>query len=159
MKPGDIIKLFARVEDNDPAGAKGAESSVVTVEIISQEEFERMVLMQNGMELMLSRYREAQRRLEATAEDIEQLRKKLESQKPGDTASEETKRELKQLAKRMKEEAAALRKLGDHKLPYEMDQKLSSELSKAAQLPEEAAEAMEKMLQDADLHNEASSGS
>jgi hypothetical protein len=104
---------------------------------------------------MLSRYREAERRLEATAEAVEQLRKKLESQKPGDTASEETKRELKELANRMKEEAAALRKLGDHKLPYEMDQKLSSEMSKAAQLPEEAAEALEKMLQDSELHNEA----
>jgi len=26
LEPGDVIKLFGRVEDNDPAGAKGAES-------------------------------------------------------------------------------------------------------------------------------------
>jgi hypothetical protein len=155
LKPGDIIKLFGRVEDNDPDGAKGSESMVAVVEIISQEEFERMVRVRDGMEIMLSRYREAQRRLEAAAEEAERLRKKLESQKPGDPASEETKQELKQLAKRMKEDAAAMRKLGDHKLPYALDQKLSAELSKAAKLPEEAAEALEKMLKDGDLHNEA----
>ena len=43
LEPGDVIKLFGRVEDNDPAGAKGSESPVVTLRIISQEEFERMV--------------------------------------------------------------------------------------------------------------------
>ena len=39
LEPGDVIKLFGRVEDNDPAGAKGAESPIVTVRIVSQEEF------------------------------------------------------------------------------------------------------------------------
>ena len=48
LEPGDVIKLFGRVEDNDPAGAKGAESSVVTVRIISQEEFERMIRTREG---------------------------------------------------------------------------------------------------------------
>ena len=42
LEPGDVIKLFGRVEDNDPAGAKGAESPVAAVRIVSQEEFERM---------------------------------------------------------------------------------------------------------------------
>jgi hypothetical protein len=155
LKPGDIIKLFGRAEDNDPAGAKGAESQVATVEIISQEEFERMVLAKNGMEVMLSRYREAQRRLKEAAEQLEQLRKKLDAAKPGDPVNEETKSELKQLAKRLKDDAAAMRNLNDHKLPYEMDQRLSAELGKAANLPDEAAEAIEKLLKDADLHNEA----
>jgi hypothetical protein len=155
LKPGDIIKLFGRVEDNDPAGAKGSESSVVTVEIISQEEFERMARVRSGMDIMLSRYREAQRRLEVAAEETDRLRKKTEKQKPGDAVSAETKSELKQLVKRMKDEAAAIKKLGMHKLPYGMDKTLSSEMGKAAKLPEEAAEALEKMLKDADLHNEA----
>ncbi len=38
LLPGDVIKLFARVEDTDPAGTKGSESTVVTVRIISQSE-------------------------------------------------------------------------------------------------------------------------
>jgi hypothetical protein len=37
LVPGDVIKLFGRVEDSDPAGPKGAESAVVTVRVISQE--------------------------------------------------------------------------------------------------------------------------
>ena len=48
LEPGDVIKLFGRVEDNDPAGAKGAESSVVTVRIVSQEEFEQMLQTRQG---------------------------------------------------------------------------------------------------------------
>ena len=46
--PGDVIKLFGRVEDNDPAGAKGSESQVVSLRIIAQEEFDRMVRMRQG---------------------------------------------------------------------------------------------------------------
>ena len=63
-----MIKLFGRVEDNDPAGAKGAESSVVTVRIVSQEEFERMVRTRQGIEAMLSKYYAAQRRMEAAGQ-------------------------------------------------------------------------------------------
>ena len=29
LRPGDVIKLFARVEDNDPAGAKGSEKLAI----------------------------------------------------------------------------------------------------------------------------------
>ncbi len=50
LDPGDVIKLFARVEDNDPAGFKGAETPIVTVQIISQEDFERMQQMREGLE-------------------------------------------------------------------------------------------------------------
>ena len=50
LEPGDEIKLFAHVEDNDPAGAKGAESPVAVIRIISQGEFERMVRARQGLE-------------------------------------------------------------------------------------------------------------
>ena len=68
LEPGDVIKLFGRVEDNDPAGAKGAESSVVTVRIVSQEEFERMIRTRQGIEAMLSKYDAAQRRMEGAGQ-------------------------------------------------------------------------------------------
>ena len=35
IQAGDTIKLFARVEDNDPAGPKSSESPVVIVTIIN----------------------------------------------------------------------------------------------------------------------------
>ena len=79
LQPGDVIKLFARIEDNDPAGAKGAESSLVTVQIISQQDFERMQRMREGLEALTSKYRQADRRLESLAADNEELRKELEA--------------------------------------------------------------------------------
>ena len=76
LEPGDEIKLFARVEDNDPAGAKGTESTVVSVRIISQEEFERMVRVRQGLQVLMSKYNQARRRLESTAGEMDGLRKK-----------------------------------------------------------------------------------
>ena len=75
LEPGDVIKLFGRVEDNDPAGAKGAESSVVIVRIVSQEEFEQMIRTRQGIEAMLSKYYAARRRMEAMAKEMDGLRR------------------------------------------------------------------------------------
>jgi len=154
LQPGDAIKLFARVQDNDPADPKGAESPVVLIEIISQEQFEQMTLARNGMELMLSRYREALRRLEAVKEEVERLQEKLEQLNPDDSASDEIKQELKKLAERMYKETEAIRKLAQHPLPYDLDKQLSEELEKAAKLTEEAAKDVEKMSGDG-LKNES----
>ena len=155
LKPGDTIKLFARVEDNDPAGAKGSESTVALVEIISQENFEQMVRAKNAMELMFSRYREAQRRLEAAKEEVDRLQKKLDELSPNDLASNETRQELQELAQRMQQEAEAIRKLAQNPLPYDLDKELSKELEKAAKLAEEAAKSVEKMLDENNLNNES----
>src|SRR5205807_8028382 len=62
LSPGDEIKLFARAEDNDPAGPNGAESAIVTVRIISQEDYEKLVRAREGIEVLLSKYRQARRR-------------------------------------------------------------------------------------------------
>lgn len=43
LAPGDIVKLYAHVEDNDPAGPKGADSGVVLIRIVSQEEMGRLM--------------------------------------------------------------------------------------------------------------------
>ena len=59
LAPGDVIRLFARVEDDDPAGAKGSESPAVEVRIISQEEFERMLRAREGLEVLVSKYQQA----------------------------------------------------------------------------------------------------
>ena len=145
LKPGDSIKVFARVEDNDPDGAKGAESAVVVIDIISQTQFEQMLRAKNGLEMMLSRYREALRRLEAAKEELERLQQKLDSLDPNEPASEETKQELKKLAQRMSKEAEAIRKLAQNPLPYELDQQFVEEMDKAAKLAEETAQSLAKM--------------
>jgi hypothetical protein len=91
LEPGDVIKLFARVEDNDPAGAKGSESAVATVRIISQEDFERMIRTQAGLEVLASKYEQARRRLEKKSRELESLRKEIEAL-PGDSPLVQEKR-------------------------------------------------------------------
>ncbi len=70
-QPGDVIKLFGRVEDNDPAGAKGAESALATVRIVSQEEFERLFRTRQGVQALFSKYYAARRRMESLAKEVE----------------------------------------------------------------------------------------
>ena len=79
LEPGDIIKLFGRVEDNDPAGAKGAESQVAVVRIISQEEFDRLVRTREGIEALFSKYYAARRRMEGLAAKVDKVRDGLRS--------------------------------------------------------------------------------
>lgn len=165
LAAGDVIKLFARVEDNDPAGAKGAESPVVTVHIISQEDYERMVRVRQGLEVLLSKYRQADRRMESVAEELRGLRKKLQGKK-GDTENEALAQALKKLAQRMRRESQQLRKAANHRLPLDLDahlleklQELADQLARQAgdledlasgeELdPEEAMKLLEKLLEE-----------
>ncbi len=106
LQPGDEIRLFARVEDNNPAVTQGAESEVVTVRIISQEEFERMVRAREGLQTLLSKYREAQRRLESLAAEIEKLRKQLAEADPKSKASEDLRKKLQALLQKLKQQGS-----------------------------------------------------
>jgi len=131
LSPGDVIRLFARVEDNDPAGAKGSESPAVEVRIISQEEFERMLRAREGLEVLVSKYRQAQRRLEALAKDADGLRKKTRAAADKKVSSSD-REALKQLARRLQEEADQLDAAAKHLLPYDIDQPLSQQLQRLA---------------------------
>ena len=144
LSPGDTIKLFARVEDNDPAGTKGAESQVVSVRIISQAEFERMFQMQQGIEVLLSKYRDATRRMEALGERIDQLRKEIEKQPDGPLA-DKARQELRRLQDQLKNESAAIRKSAGQRLPFDLDAALAPELDKLARMTEEMAKELEKL--------------
>jgi hypothetical protein len=153
LEPGDVIKLFARVEDTDPAAAKGSESTVVTVRIISQEEFEKMVRVRQGLEVLMSKYNQAKRRMEGLAGEMEQLRSGQTTPagqegeaKNSENKLDEAKREkLRELAKRMRDEAKAIEKAGDHMLPYDVDEALTEQLAKAAASLESAAADLEKL--------------
>ncbi|MBI3861979.1 MAG: hypothetical protein HY290_08785 [Planctomycetia bacterium] len=140
VQPGDVIKLFARVEDNDPTGAKGSESPVAVVQIIADEELERLLRTREGTDLLLSKYQEAQRRLESLNEELEQLKKQLEKRDPEGALSEEEKESLEKLADRMADEADAVRKSAEHALSYDIDQSLNDELQQLSKRMQEAAE-------------------
>jgi hypothetical protein len=142
LAPGDVIKLFARVEDNDPAGAKGFESSVVTLQIVSQEEFERMLRTRYNLETLMSKYRAAQRRMEALKEQAEGLKKKLASRDKD--AAARAAAELKRLEKQLRDEAQALRQSAAKPLPYDIDKQFSKHLSRLADSLDKAAQRLER---------------
>ena len=90
------MKLYARVEDNDPAGPKGFESSVVVVHVISREDMQRMTLAREGLEVLQSKYEQARRRLEALDKQIEDLQKQLakaEKEDPQGEVAKEVRRQ------------------------------------------------------------------
>jgi len=155
LEPGDVIKLFGRVEDNDPAGAKGAESAVATVRIISQEEFERMLRIRQGLEVMLSKYAEARRRLEGLSKEIEGLRKRLDGQAPDAPLDQATREQAGRTLKRLLRESEALKELAKLSLPYDMDKNLGPQLETLGGMTDEMADALAKLLEESDLDNEA----
>jgi len=154
LEPGDTIKLFGRVEDNDPAGAKGAESSIVTVRIISQEDFEKMLRAEQGMEVLLSKYREAQRRMEGLAKDMEGLLKKLKEQAADQAADKALREEARRVAERMRRDAEALRESAQRSLPYDLDENLKKELEELAKSLAEGANLLEELDKDPKLSNQ-----
>jgi hypothetical protein len=151
LAPGDAIKLFARVEDNDPAGAKGSESQVVTVRIISQEEFDRLLRVRQGIEVLVSRYRESQRRMEALAQEAQELRKKLKQAPPGSPLGPEMREQLRRLEQLMQADAEALAKAARSRLPYDLDEQLSPEIGRVAAMTEAMAQELDKLQKQMDL--------
>jgi len=141
------------VEDNDPAGAKGSESPVVSLRIIAQEEFDRMVRMREGIEALTSKYHEAQRRLEALAEQADGLRRKLKKLPPESPLADQTRRQMRQLQQLMRQEAEAIRRSAARKLPFDLDQRLTPELGKMARLTDAMADELEKLQKQVDLLN------
>lgn len=159
LQPGDEIKLFARVEDNDPHGpdapiGKGAETAVATVRIISQQQFEQMQQRRAGMQMLMSKYQQAQRRLEKVADEIEQLQKELAEQPKDSPVADEIRQKLKQLAKNMEQEAEALRKLSESKLPLQLDKDLSPKLREMAERLQKLSKQMKQAAENEKLTRE-----
>jgi hypothetical protein len=132
LRPGDEIAIFARVEDNDPAGAKGSENAVVRVRIVPREVYERMVRVREGMDVLAAKYYEAERRLEALADEIDRLQKELAKLPPGSALAAAQEQKLQELVRRFRDETAAIRESARHPLPYDIDQNLSRELETRA---------------------------
>lgn len=143
LSPGDVIKLFARVEDNNPAGSKGAESPIVVVQIVADSDFERMLRAREGMDVLMSKYQEAERRMESLLEEMEQLQKQLEKRDSEGALSDSEREQLQQLSKRIEEDANAIRESSKHVLPYDLDESLTPELQKLAEQLDLTAEQVE----------------
>lgn len=157
LEAGDEIRLFARVEDNDPNTGnrdpsqpsriigKGSESSIVVIRIISQEEYSNMERQRNGLQMLMSKYQQARRRMEALAEKMETLQKKVDELPADSELKKESLQELQKLAKSMEQEAEALKKLAESQLPYQLDKELSPKLQKQAEELKKLAEQLQRL--------------
>jgi hypothetical protein len=145
VSPGDEIKLYARVEDNDPAGAKGSESSVVTVHIISKEEMEKMMVAREGLETFLSKYQEASRRMEAANQRLDDLLKELAKADPDSEVAAELRKKLQDASEQISRDARELAATASEPLPFDLDKALQSKLDKAVQAMQDTAAEMRKL--------------
>jgi hypothetical protein len=144
LKPGDVIKLYARAEDTDPAGAKGAESSVVTVRIISQEEMQKLMLARDAMEVLQSKYEQAARRLERLDAEMKKLQDEIAKREPGKPLDEQTRKALDKLAEMAVKDAAAMREMEKIDLPIDLDKALSKQLGELANKTDELSKEAKK---------------
>jgi hypothetical protein len=158
LKPGDTLKLYARVEDNDPAGPKGAESPVAIIRIISNEDMDRMQLAQEGMEVLQSKYEQAERRMEAIDQDIEKLLKQLENLDPNSGLAKEKRDQIDQLADKMDQEANAIQKAANQDLPYDVDKAMRQQLKDLSNQVRDAAAGARKLSKKPGLNVGGASG-
>ncbi len=140
LRPGDEIRLFARVEDNDPAGTKGAESPMASVRIISQEEFERLVLTRRGLQVLQSKYQQAQRRMEQIAGEVKALQQELSGLPADAPVSREMRKKLADLTARMRQQAGEMQQMAAAPLPFDLDHRLSRHLLELTEMLARAAD-------------------
>jgi len=137
VQPGDEIKLFARAEDNDPYSpaapiGKGSECPIVTVRIISQEEFDQLQRERIGMQNLTAKYDQARRRLEKLIDQMDKLEQSLEKQPADSPLSDKLREELAQLANELSVQSEEIQKLADQKLPLDLDKHLNPKLAEMA---------------------------
>jgi hypothetical protein len=145
LEPGDEIKLFVRVEDNDPAGAKGAESNICLIRIISQEDFQSLIRRRQTLEMLASKYRAVQRRLAALKEKKEGLRKKVKDKPQDAEADAEDRAAVAALQKQLENDLAALKAAAANKLPYDMDKSLAEHLQRHVERMQRAADGLQRL--------------
>ncbi len=143
VQPGDEIKLFARVEDTDPNGPKGSESPVVIIRIVAQADFEKMLRQRQGLDMLISKYQQAQRRLENIAEEMVKIEKNAKDEDRELTPQE--REQLGKLAEQMQKEAEAIENSAKHELPYDVDKAMSKHLEKMAEQLKESSKDVKKM--------------
>ena len=175
LKPGDEITLFARVEDNDPSGAKGAESPIATVRIISKEQLAEITMAKQGMNAILNKQRQVQRMLAdlkekmQAAADAQNAAQKAadkaqaaaekaaadsspESKNAAESAAKAAQQAQRAAAKAMQEATEATRKsaesmqnLASHQLPVDVDEGLSEKMQELADKLSKAAERLAEL--------------
>ncbi len=151
LLPGDEIDLFARTEDNDPNGPKGAESPKTTIRIISIAEFQERMLEQRGAEALAAKYEAAQRQLENVSSAIAEAQAAAEeaAADPNNEALQQALQEKLNAAENAARTAAeAISKLAQNPMDIDIDRELSEMLSEMANETAETAGKLNQLSQD-----------
>ncbi len=163
LQPGDEITLFARVEDNDPTGSKGAESPIATVRIISRQQLAEIELSQRGIETILSKQRQVQRLLAALKEQLQEAADSAaeaaqkaeaaannpadasQAQQQAEQAQQQAAQAMNQAAQAMQQAAESMKQLANHSLPIDVDQGMSEQLQELAKKLTDAAKRIQQL--------------
>lgn len=148
LQPGDELQFFARAEDNDPASPKGTESPATVVRIISDQEFQQMVVEREGADSMTAKFEAAQRHLENLSEAMREAEEKTKAalEDPDNAEAAEAARAAIEKAEQMAKTASEqIGELAKNKLPIDVDQELSKNLEQIAQSAQQMAEQMHAM--------------
>lgn len=143
VSSGDEIQLFARTEDNDPAGPKGAESPVTIVRIISSEQFQEMMLREEGARSIAAKYQAAERYLENLAEalrDVETAADAAAANPDSQQAAGELQKKIEAAQHAAAEAAKNMEQLSQQPMPIDVDRELAQRLGKMAGEAGQAAE-------------------
>ncbi len=133
LEPGDEIQLFARTEDNDPAGAKGAESPVTIIRIISVEQFQEMMLQRKGAESIQAKYQAARRhfdQLSSALRKVEEAQAALQQASDSEEAKQRLQQALENAQKVAEQAAEETKKLSQQPLPVDVDRELAKRLKR-----------------------------
>lgn len=156
LQPGDVIKLFARVEDNKPGTPQSFETPITTVKIISREEFQKRLVQQQGMDEMLNRYRQIQRHLENAANAAREAQEAQDALAQDPTNTELQKQAAEKLqaaADAAKQAAQQIEKIAEHPLNMELDQQLSEAMKEIANQLAQNADDLDFLSQEASKQN------
>lgn len=148
LVPGDEIQLFARTEDNDPAGAKGAESPVTTIRIISVEQFQEMMIQKRGAESIQAKYQAARRyfdQLASALRKVEEAAEALEKSPDFEEAKQQLQKSLEEAKQAAEKAAEETEKLSKQPMPIDVDRELAKRLEEMSQQAGEFAERLEEM--------------
>lgn len=156
LQPGDVIKLFARVEDNKPDSPQSFETPVTTVKIISREEFQNRIVQQQGMDEILNRYRQIQRHLENAANaarEAEEAQDALEKNPSNEELQKQAQQKLQAAADAAAQATEQINKIAEQPLDMELDKKLSEAMKEVSQQLSQNARDLDFLAKEASQQN------
>ena len=131
LVPGDEITLFARTEDNDPAGAKGVESAITTIRIISVQQFQEMMIQRKGVDSIQAKYQAARRyfdQLASALREVEEAQAALKQNPDSAEAAQRLQEKLDAAQKAAEQAEQEVAKLAEQPMPIDVDRELAKRL-------------------------------